>query len=426
MQLIDPAKAYKQEQPEFGNAMRKHFALDPSYINLNHGSYGTTPRPVLQAVSELTTRIEANPDLFHRVEFKPLLVESRKQVAALIGAKTDEVVLVSNASMGVNAVLRNFEWEEGDIIFSFTTTYGSVSRTVQSIADVSPHPTASVIALNFPTTHEEILKGFKEHIQATPAKPNKKRVAVIDSIVSNPGALLPWKEMVAICKEEDVWSVIDAAHSIGQEVGLNLTEIGPDFWISNCHKWLYAKRSCAVLYVPERNQHIIKTSIPTSAAYISPAKRTGPNFVAQFEWNGTIDYAPYLTVVDALEFREWLGGEEKINEYCHNLAIKGGQALAKVLGTHVLDPEGHLTLNMVNVALPLPGSLPENLATNASIRNGMLNKKAYSAHFRHNGVWYTRCSAQVWNEVSDFENLGKKWLEVCADVKKEFGVSDDK
>lgn len=45
-----------------------------------------------------------------------------------------------------------------------------------------------------------------------------KFVAVIDSITSNPGYPMPWKEMVQICKEEGVWSVIDAAHSIGQEV----------------------------------------------------------------------------------------------------------------------------------------------------------------------------------------------------------------
>ena len=43
-----------------------------------------------------------------------------------------------------------------------------------------------------------------------------------------------------------------------------------------------------------------------------------------------------------------MGGEEKINEYCHSLAIKGGQALAKVLGTSVMDPDGELTVNMVS------------------------------------------------------------------------------
>jgi hypothetical protein len=44
-----------------------------------------------------------------------------------------------------------------------------------------------------------------------------------------------------------------------------------------------------------------------------------------------------------------MGGEEKINEYCHNLAIKGGQVLAKILGTYVMDPDGQFTLNMVGL-----------------------------------------------------------------------------
>jgi len=42
-----------------------------------------------------------------------------------------------------------------------------------------------------------------------------------------------------------------------------------------------------------------------------------------------------------------MGGEEKINAYCHNLAVQGGRILAKTLGTHVMDAEGAITLNMV-------------------------------------------------------------------------------
>jgi hercynylcysteine S-oxide lyase len=51
----------------------------------------------------------------------------------------------------------------------------------------------------------------------------------------------------------------------------------------------------------------------------------------------------------ALEFRNWIGGETKINEYCHSTALEGGKRLAEVLGTRVLDPEGDLTANMVRI-----------------------------------------------------------------------------
>lgn len=45
------------------------------------------------------------------------LLEAREQIAKFIGAaRTDEVVLTTNASLGLNTILRNIEWEKGDTI----------------------------------------------------------------------------------------------------------------------------------------------------------------------------------------------------------------------------------------------------------------------------------------------------------------------
>lgn len=56
----------------------------------------------------------------------------------------------------------------------------------------------------------------------------------------------------------------------------------------------------------------------------------------------------FLThVLSALKFREWIGGEEKLNKYCHDLAISGGNKLAELLGTQVMDKDGEFTANMV-------------------------------------------------------------------------------
>ena len=77
-----------------------------------------------------------------------------------------------------------------------------------------------------------MLSSFRSHLQNIPRHPDQKVVAVIDSIVSKPGVQLPWEEMVKICKEEGIISVVDAAHSIGQHVDINLHRIDPDFWVS--------------------------------------------------------------------------------------------------------------------------------------------------------------------------------------------------
>jgi hercynylcysteine S-oxide lyase len=124
-----------------------------------------------------------------------------------------------------------------------TTTYNAIERTVRYISDLPPHPSVSVFELNFPTTRVSILQAFRAHLDALKTKLQKaqpkigdgtklKIVAVIDSIASNPGVYLPWKEMVTLCRERGILTIIDAAHSLGQEPDLNLSEAGPDFWVS--------------------------------------------------------------------------------------------------------------------------------------------------------------------------------------------------
>ncbi|KAI5119002.1 hypothetical protein M0805_004412 [Coniferiporia weirii] len=408
--------------PAFGHPMLRLFAFEPSYINLNNGSYGSLPLPVLEACERISREIEANPDRYMRTTYKPLLDTVRSQLAQLIGAETDECVIVPNATHGVNTVLRNLDWSKDDVIVETKVTYPAVARTIQYISDTPPHPQHSTFVLEFPTTASDIPERFRAHLKEIPRQSGRKVVAVIDAIISTPGALLPWKEMVSICKEEGVLSVIDAAHAIGQEVNINLKEAGPDFWISNCHKWLYAKRGCAILYVPKRNQHLIRTTLPTSSYYVSPADPPGgpeaPNFVGQFDWTGTCDLAPHMSVKHALDFRKWLGGEEKINDYCHNLALTGGRRLAEILGTRVMDENGEFTANMVNVGLPL--KVDTSTEINLRIRTLLSSEWNMSAQiYFHAGSWWVRCSAQIFNEISDFEKLGEALLSICKTIEGE-------
>ncbi|CAK5280419.1 unnamed protein product [Mycena citricolor] len=434
----------KTPAPPFGHPMLEYFPFDKEVKIMNHGSYGSLPVPVLEKCTALAAQAEANPDMWNRVTYLPLLTRVRERVAALLGAQTDECVMVANASAGVSTVLRNIEWAKGDVIVTFRSTYGAVERAVQYICDSPPHPTVTVVPLVFPTTPEAVVAQFRAHLKAIPRVPGQTVLAIIDALVSLPGVLLPWEEMVKVCKEEGVLSLVDGAHAIGQVVGIDLSKIEPDFFISNCHKWLYAKRGCAVLYVPLRNQHLVKSSFPTSHAYISPANRTTPNFVEQFDWTATIDLVPFVSVGPALDFRQWLGGEAKINEYCHQLVMDGAARVAEILGTSVLDPTGDMTGNMVtppmpgydfahkhsgadqtpfsqaNVKIPLPDDLDAKATMDKMREKTLVQRKIYvPSFFLPETGWWIRVCAQVWNEMSDFELLGRVLLEVCSETERE-------
>ncbi|KAI6025860.1 pyridoxal phosphate-dependent transferase [Pisolithus orientalis] len=422
---VDLEELYKTPPPAFGHEMLKLFGFDPKYVNLNNGSYGSLPLPVRVACDSWTTEIESNPDVFIRYKAHLLVDRARERISQLIGADTDECVIVNNTSHGIATVLRNFSFKEGDVLIAANISYGSISKTLKYLGDIPPHPTVLTYNAHFPTTHEVILGEFRQFIQKVKEErddPHQSRtfIAIIDSITSRPGVLMPWKEMVAICKDAGVYSLVDAAHSIGQELDLNLSEAKPDFWVSNCHKWLYAKRGCAVLYVPKRNQHIIKSPIPTPVEYHSPQDEgyKGPQeFVKLFEWTGTIDHVPHISPIAALDFRAWLGGEHKINKYTHELAIEGGKYLAQRFGTSLLDPEGSLTLNMVVVELPIPEEIQQTSEVVALIQDTLCIKwNVSAAFFRHNKKWWVRCSAQIYNELSDFHAVADALEDAVAKV----------
>uniref|UniRef100_D8Q269 Aminotransferase class V domain-containing protein n=1 Tax=Schizophyllum commune (strain H4-8 / FGSC 9210) TaxID=578458 RepID=D8Q269_SCHCM len=435
----------QKQPPKFGHALKEYFALDPDYVNLNHGSYGSCPSSVMEFAFDLGRKIERNPDYFDRVAVKPMLAKIREQLADFIGVKSSEVVIVHNASHGVNTVLWNIEWAPEDTIVITSTTYYAVDAAVKFIHDKAPHPSISHFPLLHPTTKEDILRAWEAHMQAlanskrasSDSDPNAKSttpgkiVAIIDTISSNPGILNPWVNMVKIAKRYGALAVVDGAHSLGQEVDLKdkLREADPDFFVSNAHKWLYAKRGAAVFYVPERNQGIVKASFPVSPYYVSPKDRQSPsdNFVVQHNMTATIDWSNFFTIPAALQFRAWLGGEAAINAYTHKLALEGGKRIAEILQTEMMypDEDSGMELSMVNVALPLPacGKVIEyafQMKVQGLIQRKLLEERNLGpTRYYHNGRLWLRVSGQVWLEMEDFEKVGWGVKEVCEEVIEE-------
>ncbi|WWC92518.1 uncharacterized protein L201_007477 [Kwoniella dendrophila CBS 6074] len=427
--------------PDFGRGMRKYWGFKDNYINLNHGSYGSPPKYVIQKMRELSDEIESNPDLFMRRSWLPKLNKVRNELSEMIGARQEEVVIVPNTTHGIQTILSNIEWTDGDIIVIYTSTYGAVGQMVKCICDKNPKIRLEVIDDVFPCTHKEIIEKSETLLSQYNeiAKPNytgiskptgikadeRIKLVLLDAIASNPGVIYPWEDIVHLCKEYGALSLVDAAHAIGQiEVDVKTAEC--DFWVSNCHKWLHSHRGGAVMYVPTRNQHLIRTTLPTSAGYESSRYPTQGidrpwSFVEQYTWTGTMDWTPYMTITDALEFRRSIGGEKRIMRYCHSLAVQGGKRLRKKWGTEIMDtPKGELTAAMVNVRLPHvpdPKDLADQFKQLRYFEDRFFEENIFVAAYRHGGKWWARFSAQVWVDLSDFDYAAEVIEKVCLEIK---------
>ncbi|KAJ5496015.1 L-cysteine desulfhydrase-like protein lolT1 [Penicillium diatomitis] len=442
------------ERTAFGKPMLKHWLFDPAY----KCSYGAHPAPVRDVQRSILDQADRRPDPYLRMEHYELLEDARHAVAQLLNAPTDECVFVKNATTGVATVFYNLNFQPGDSAIIFETVYGAVEKGLVSLQERSSLQTRKV-RFEYPIPEQELLARFREVIQQTRDEGLKVRAAVFDTIVSNPGVRFPFEKLTVICREEGILSVIDGAHGIGQ-IPLDMRELRPDFFVSNCHKWLYTPRSAAVLYVPKSNQHLIRTTLPTSWGFIpvvDPSEATisaSPHpgldkpktaFEELFQFVATSDDSAYLCVPAAVKFRrDVCGGEEAVHEYCIKLAHEAADAVASILGTKVMQEPGLKPgeiSNMRNCAMATV-SLPVGVSDNGSTEDGALVTLApeeavrasvwmtstlltkfntYVPIFRHGPWLWTRLSAQIYLEKGDFQWLAGVLQELCDRVaRKEF------
>lgn len=358
-----------------------------------------------------------------------------------MNAPTEACVFVPNATTGVNTVLRNITYSPGDVIIYFATIYGACEKTVTYITETTPAESHK-IQYTYPISDAALCEAFEKAIDDIKAAGKNPKIAIYDTIVSLPGVRVPFEELTSICKKHGVLSLIDGAHGVGH-IALDLATLDPDFFVSNCHKWLFVPRGCALFYVPVRNQHLMRTTLPTSHGFV-PLPTDGPQiisplppsakgaFVASFEFVGTIDNSPYVSVPAAIEFRKactWQGksGEEAIMAYTHDQARKAGKVVAEILETEVLEnEEGTLgNCNLSNVKLPLDfhaiagGDRAKALKVAQWIAKTLVEEyDTFIAIIFHADAWWVRLSAQVYLDMEDWSWAGKTLKEVCERVHK--------
>ncbi|EME87100.1 uncharacterized protein MYCFIDRAFT_187044 [Pseudocercospora fijiensis CIRAD86] len=407
---------------ECGEEALKHFGFRGSYRNLNH---------VLHSFQD---ECEGEPDKFIRYTYPRKLDESREAIAKHLNAPVEACVFVPNATTGVNTVLRNIVYQPGDVIIYFATIYGACHKTVDYLEETTP-VTGAKVEYTYPLSDTDLVARFNEATANIRASGKNPRLAIFDTIVSMPGVRVPFEALTNTCREQGILSLIDGAHSVGQ-IPMNLSALDPDFYVSNAHKWLHVPRGCAVFYVPLRNQHLVRSTLPTShgfvpktAGAISPLPPSAKSeFVNNFEFVGTLDNSPYLCVPAALEWRSrltWQGkkGEDAIMQYSWQLARRAGEIVSRALNTEVMESaEGTLgkDINFANVALPIDFEKDANGDMGIAIEiaqwlsNVLVEEyDTFLAVMVHGGKFWTRLSAQVYLIEGDFEWAGKTLKEVC-------------
>ncbi|HEY3915763.1 MAG TPA: aminotransferase class V-fold PLP-dependent enzyme, partial [Verrucomicrobiae bacterium] len=324
--------------------MKEHWLLDPAVTFLNHGSFGSCPRPVLEFQQALRDRLERQPVQFLVRDLEPMLDEARRTLAEFVGANPDNLVFVSNATTGINTVLRSLTFEPGDELLVTDHEYNACRNAIEYAAGRAGAKVV-VVAIPFPVaSSDQIVEAILSRV--TP----RTRLALIDHVTSQTALVLPIADIVRELAARGVDTLVDGAHGPGM-VPLRLEELGSAYYTGNCHKWLCAPKTVALLHVRPDRQHPIHP-LSISHGLTSPRKDRSC-FLVEFGWMGTWDPTPCLSVAESLRFLGDLvpGGWTEIQARNRRLALEARRILCQTLKIESPCPD-EMIGSMASVPIP--------------------------------------------------------------------------
>lgn len=376
--------------------LRDHWTLDPDVVFLNHGSFGACPREVLVAQDRWRAELEREPVRFLTETLEPELERARMVVAAFVGARTEDLAFVRNSTSGVNAVLRSLDFRPGDEILVTDHGYDACRNAVDYTAERTG-ARVRVVEIPLPVYGPgEVLDRIVSSV--TPAT----RLALIDHVTSPSGLVFPIADIVRELRLRDVETIVDGAHAPGM-LELDIASIGAAYYAGNFHKWVCAPKGAAMLVVrDDRKQGLHPLTI--SRGYASLRDR--PRFLEEFDWTGTDDPTPWLSVPSAIAVVGGLlsGGWDAIRARNREMAVKARRVLEAAIGSRALAPESMLG-SLASVALP------DERGGGA----GLLQRALYQRHriqvpifpFKAPKGRLLRISAHLHNEAREYEALAR-------------------
>lgn len=377
------------------NQLRENWLLDPEIHFVNHGSFGACPRGVLEHQRLLRDQLERQPVAFMQRELPVLQEEALGVLGAFVGASPADLAFVTNASTGVNAVLRSLPFNDGDELLVTDHAYPACRKALEFVAARSG-AMIRIVEIPLDALGGEIID------RVVDAATSVTRLALIDHVSSATAVVFPVAEIVTELARRDIDTLVDGAHAPGM-LSLDLDAIGAAYYTGNCHKWMCAPKGAAFLHVREDKQPNVVPAV-ISHGY-DGGEGTGA-FRAMFDWVGTTDPTAALSVGSAIDAVGALlpGGWPAVMKANQELAAAGAQIVGAALERLARTPEA---LSGSMVAFAIPDGYPEGARWDP-LQDRLL--------FEHNvevpiSPWpaaprrLLRISAHLYNDLDDYRAL---------------------
>lgn len=371
--------------------MKSEFYLNPTITFLNHGSFGSCPKPIFEEYQRFQLELENDPVFFVQNKLKGYLKIARESLSAYVGCKAQDVFFTPNPTFAVNVIMRSLKLQAGDEILTTNHEYGAMDRTWNFYCKKSGakyiRQEISLPIMSKEQILEEFWKGYT----------SKTKVIFLNQISSATALIFPVKEICDKAKELGLITIVDGAHVPGH-IDLDIQELKPDYYTGTLHKWMLAPKGSSFLYVKEKLQNDLDPLV-VSWGY-EPVVAGETQFLDYHELQGTNDFSAYLCTPKVIEFLEVNNWKQKSKE-CKQIVIDNYQRFCNLLKTKPICPIdaeflGQMASVLVKTKQPL------------ELKNLLYNKYQIQIPVMPlNDEIYIRYSINAYNSQEDLDILYK-------------------
>ena len=231
--------------------IRAQFNLTRDRIHMAGFLLASHPRPVREAIEIHRRGLDENPADYLRENSDRLEDAVLRAAADYLGVQPIDIALTDSTTMGLGLLYGGLRLRAGQEILTTTHDHYSTAMSLQLRAARTGAALRRISLYQKPATvsQEEIVETLVEALRP------QTRIVAVTWVHSSTGLKLPIRLMSEAlaevnarrAEEDQVLLCVDGVHGLGVE-DVRMEDLGCDFFIAGCHKWLFGPRGTGLVW----------------------------------------------------------------------------------------------------------------------------------------------------------------------------------
>jgi selenocysteine lyase/cysteine desulfurase len=246
--------------PTSWGSVRAQFALAPGVAHLSTFVFAPHPAPVRAAIATHRAALDRDPIGYLHVNQERLETAVARAAADHLRTGPDQLAFTDSTTMGLGLLYGGLRLRPGDEVLTTEHDFYATHESLRLRAERDDVPVRRVRLYQDPgrASVDEIVGNLAAAL--TP----RTRVVAITWVHSGTGVKLPVRQIADVVRQRSPQArlCVDGVHGFAAEAA-GPDELGCDFLVTGCHKWLLGPRGTGLLWGARDAWPDLAGTIPT-------------------------------------------------------------------------------------------------------------------------------------------------------------------